>query len=399
MQISVKNIGSLYEAKNIQIKNMNVFIGKNGTGKTYFAKLIYFLNLPNVKFQVFKDLFSEKIRTAYDEKEESIIFTPDDYETFNKTFHKSVINNYAFLLGGNNTLFKNFSFDIKHENTRQECKLLVDENDEIMRVIDVFFKVIQEKPAYALNSYYLPAARANFMLTYRHLFTAEMESLRSNKDQKMFPLAEYEFLKSIWHLNTKNRSSFSKYATAIEKNIFVNGKLSIQNPKTQELPTFEYKIGKEITLDLIMASSSVTELSPLVVYFKHMARSGNLLIIDEPELSLHPDAQAELMKILVKSVNDGLKIILITHSPYILEVLNNHLQRDKISDYPMDKSIESFPALSFDETSVYLFEDHTITNILDAEVKLVDDKLLSSFNSINSIYEKMRDIEWEALGK
>ena len=73
---------------------------------------------------------------------------------------------------------------------------------------------------------------------------------------------------------------------------------------------------------MITASSSVTELSPLIMYFRHKILNvkKEILIVDEPELSLHPDAQSALVSILVKAVNLGLKIILVTNT--ILDILD-----------------------------------------------------------------------------
>ena len=60
---SLKNFGPIKEAKDIKINDLTVFIGKNNTGKTYLAKLIYFLNNPlysdemkSDKYKIFKYL-------------------------------------------------------------------------------------------------------------------------------------------------------------------------------------------------------------------------------------------------------------------------------------------------------------------------------------------------------
>lgn len=37
----------------------------------------------------------------------------------------------------------------------------------------------------------------------------------------------------------------------------------------------------------------VKELSPLVLYLRYLARAGELLIIDEPEMNLHPEDSDE----------------------------------------------------------------------------------------------------------
>lgn len=47
-------------------------------------------------------------------------------------------------------------------------------------------------------------------------------------------------------------------------------------------------------------------------------QGGNLLLLDEPETFLHPSAQTRLSSSLQKLANEGLQIVLSTHSPYFL---------------------------------------------------------------------------------
>jgi putative ATP-dependent endonuclease of OLD family len=57
-------------------------------------------------------------------------------------------------------------------------------------------------------------------------------------------------------------------------------------------------------------------------YFKN--KSSLVLILDEPEAHLHPLAQKWLARTLFRMVNDGLQIVITTHSPYFIDL--NYLE-------------------------------------------------------------------------
>ena len=48
-----------------------------------------------------------------------------------------------------------------------------------------------------------------------------------------------------------------------------------------------------------------------------------MIFIDEPELNLHPVNQRKIARILAKVANSGIKIIISTHSDYIVKEFNN----------------------------------------------------------------------------
>ncbi len=49
-------------------------------------------------------------------------------------------------------------------------------------------------------------------------------------------------------------------------------------------------VGEVVTMEIPVVSSMVKELSPLVLYLRYLAKPGELLVIDEPEMNLHPEA-------------------------------------------------------------------------------------------------------------
>lgn len=95
--------------------------------------------------------------------------------------------------------------------------------------------------------------------------------------------------------------------------------------------------------------------------------------------------------------NSGMQIFIATHSPYIIESFNNHLKRDKIKGIPIDdKEIKSIEPLDYKKTTAYLLDNSDYISLINEDYGLIDDKLLQEFNELNILYDKMRDIEWEA---
>jgi len=85
-------------------------------------------------------------------------------------------------------------------------------------------------------------------------------------------------------------------------------------------------------LEISLTSSMVKELAPLVFYLRYFVQPGELLIIDEPEMNLHPKAQVQVMEFLSMLVNVGLHVLITTHSPYITDHLLNLTKADKHTD-------------------------------------------------------------------
>ena len=59
--------------------------------------------------------------------------------------------------------------------------------------------------------------------------------------------------------------------------------------------------------------------------------NNNLLIIDEPENHLHPEWQVKYAKIIIKLVENGIPVILSSHSPYMIQALKHFSDKSKIS--------------------------------------------------------------------
>ena len=80
---------------------------------------------------------------------------------------------------------------------------------------------------------------------------------------------------------------------------------------------------RRFAIPLHLASSSARGLSDLYFFLRHVARRNQLLIIDEPEGHLDTANQILLARLLARVVRVGLKVLLTTHSDYLIKEINN----------------------------------------------------------------------------
>lgn len=94
-----------------------------------------------------------------------------------------------------------------------------------------------------------------------------------------------------------------------------NGQLAYAPRKKRNQP--------KLLVPLYIASSSIKSLFLIDMYINHIAQQNQILIIDEPELNLHPDNQVKVARLIARLVNAGVKVLLTTHSDYIIREINN----------------------------------------------------------------------------
>jgi hypothetical protein len=85
----------------------------------------------------------------------------------------------------------------------------------------------------------------------------------------------------------------------------------------------------ELKLSLAESSSTVRSLADIGFYLRHLAQKGELLMIDEPELNLHPENQRKIARLFAMLVNAGLRVFITTHSDYIVKEFNTLLLLNK----------------------------------------------------------------------
>lgn len=126
-----------------------------------------------------------------------------------------------------------------------------------------------------------------------------------------------------------------------------------------------------IDFELGLTSSFIRELTPLIIYLKYFLQKGNTLIIEEPENHLHPRNQRILVKYFVKAINEGLNIILTTHSDYIIEQFNNFVRLGN-SDEKILKELnyDKTNILNDNDIRIYHFKDDGNYNFISNELNI-----------------------------
>ena len=124
---------------------------------------------------------------------------------------------------------------------------------------------------------------------------------------------------------------------------------------------------------------------------------GNKLlrIVEEPEAHLFPEAQMSTIQLLILMLNCSPSghLILTTHSPYTLTVINNLIYAAKVGKKDPAKVNDIIPKelwMPSDNVSSYMLADGNATNIIDDELGEIKAELIDNIsNEINRQYESL----------
>ena len=146
------------------------------------------------------------------------------------------------------------------------------------------------------------------------------------------------------------------------ENRIVKGKI-IEENKGQSYTQFYLQPPESEKLELHLTSSATVEMLPLVIFLKHFSKiKDRLLVIEEPEAHLHPKAQIEMARLIVMLVNAGAKVLITTHSDYILSELSNCIKLSTVEDKRKKEYLDTYQltedtTISKERVSAYLFKD------------------------------------------
>ncbi len=94
-------------------------------------------------------------------------------------------------------------------------------------------------------------------------------------------------------------------------------------------------------LDLAMSSHGSKQILSVITQL-FWSDPGSIIMIEEPEISLHPDSQANLAELFAESIVEGKQIIITTHSEFLpltlsIPIQNGLLKTDDIAIYHVEK--------------------------------------------------------------
>ena len=427
MIIRFQNLGKIKETT-LDLRPLTVIIGPNNSNKTYIAYSLYGLwqaernlfgsmNLTNVKEHgapvnnslVIKEnkllqatqssctetsnTFTEGLTNFYQDSSDSLFtqtmlrvelarldvsqavhrlsgITIHLFETYKVAYHDEVIT-------------------VSPEDSISSPKR-IDLSDALMTLNYGLRQELFSKP------FLLPAERNAFIITYKMLANRRYKALRESVRQAFgsrastqrqidllreggevrYPQPVEDFLDFLTDVEAakapNTRSPFAKLADTIESSIQDTNKTRYRATALggKEIIT---QVEKGLDIDLYNASSSIKQLAPLLLYLRYRAKENDLLIIDEPEMNLHPESQAKLLEVLAILVNHGVNVLLTTHSPYLMAHLNNLAQADDTSQAVRNRQAKSLylknpdSLLRMDQVSAYEMKDNQLQSLKDPD--------------------------------
>ena len=215
-----------------------------------------------------------------------------------------------------------------------------------------------------LPVFYLPADRTGVMHAHSVVVSALIESaamtgLRPAARTPMLSGVLADFLEQLIELDRsphRGRKPRNDLGTRIEKGI-LGGSVGVDKSVATGYPRFTYRPeGWKDSLSLMNASSMVSELAPVVLYLRHMVGRGNVLIVEEPESHLHPAMQVEFTRQLAALIHAGIRVVITTHSEWVLEELANIVRRSALSSPDRKTTAGTKIALHPDQVGAWLFK-------------------------------------------
>lgn len=411
MKVAVKNLGPLKQAE-FTLGDLTIICGCNNTGKTYAAYALFgFLYIWRTTFSInidaneinqllaegviyikindyvdhFQKIVSEGCR-EYTQQLPKIFAAP--IERFKDTVFEVILDKKDIYLAGrfsrrimSAASAEIFSITKSQESTELVVTLLVEKEkvkipvDFIKRIIADALKEIIFAPLLP-NPFIASAERTGAAIFRKELNFARNRLLeemgqadKKNIDPIELLLKEYE----DYALPIKTNVDFTRQLESlIKKTSFIAEKHPDVLIDFADIIGGEYTVnrndelyyvpkGKRVKLSMDESSSAVRSLLDIGFYLRHEAKRGDLLIVDEPELNLHPENQRRVARLFARLVNIGIKVFITTHSDYIIKELNTliMLNQDKpyLKKISEEEGYRTEELLSSDKIKVYIAEE------------------------------------------
>ena len=406
IDVAVENFGPIEKAE-IDLRPLTVFVGESNTGKTYLSALVYALYRTFEGFSrvpwlhdvilLLKEIDTETLEAleklnTYEQpfrfsdlpqrQHADILRGLSNPEPFGDELKRcfnlnSILELIRFTDSKDNAL--NISLKVSEENqslwhfemkgSGADISVAGSVNEDmILRAEDAILEkeLNLEELATLFNGnrvpdfYYLPAPRGGIMETHGVILSSLVESAtrvgleRSSGNATISGMIA-DFLKHIINYDERQQPSdeMGSIAKGLEDEL-LRGEIVVKRPAAG-YPEFRYRPQKsEQTLRMSQSSSMVSELAPLVLFLRGIVQVGDTLIIEEPEAHLHPAAQAKIALILARLVRVGVRVIITTHSDWLLEQIGNLIREGEVMKLGKNKT-EPMTWLTKEEVGAWWF--------------------------------------------
>lgn len=342
-RLIIRNVGPI-KSVDIKLNKVNAFIGPQGSGKSTIAKIISFCSwLEKVNevtdkaaldglinrlctFHHMEDYFTDKsvifydgdnVVFAYNWNDDEKMPTSKSFENLNS--HKYQ-NNELVLTSIEKFVNPKVVYIPSERNFVSAVPNLrdySDKNDNLQSFVNDWFEA---KRHYTKEN---PLPVSNLGLGYFYNKGVDRDFLSINADN-IIPLT----------------SASSGYQSIVPLTVLVKWLSSGIYEENKPFSPAENERVRNILAHLSEGTSASDEelINRLKGFIQGRVYSHTQFIIEEPEQNLFPQTQMELLYHLISEINHGRnhRLVLTTHSPYILYALNNcmlgYLVKDNVDD-------------------------------------------------------------------
>ena len=397
MELIVKNVGKIDNAK-VEVNGVTVITGYNSTGKSTICRALYAImdTFSNINSKVLFQRQSSIISAIYNWHDNLLD------EGINEDIGDKIVEMLVFYITNKKNIedveslyakLNEICEELKIEISEKTIHILIEKYQEIItkdkeeyvqfiisrniknvfknqlnhvnyKRRQVFIEIKENKKTWAM------VFKENNLLKYNCKYITlkkpiyiEPQSILDNYDGNVYPFIRrkddgiQEFL--LFDENQNDKVTLEEYQERQENVKLINQIL--QDVTKGQLVANQ---GRSLAYaenglkENIVCSNVASGLKSFLIIQRMIANgalgSGRVLIIDEPEVNLHPEWQLMLAKVLVllnKKLN--IKVVLSTHSPYFLRAVECYM-----NEYENDANGKYYLTVET-ENQLYTLEDVT----------------------------------------
>lgn len=318
MNLKLQNIGIVKNA-DIKIDGLTVIAGENDTGKSTVGKAIFaLLNERENNFSILKKVFK------------------------------------------NNNIYENSILELETKNIkyfRKDDSIWSTSSNEKPDAVDVIF--IESPIVWNLQEFF------NTIV--------QIESRLSQIGEEISIPYPYLMKDLDFKLHTKKSTiTTNNKINEILKSKLIN--IMQGEFKKNEQSNMYYFQRDNNSFDLLNIATGIKYFGLIQVLLDNNRLNKNIvLVLDEPEVHLHPKWQLKLAELIVYLVKKGVKILVNSHSPYMIEALQRYSQKEQLED----------------NTNFYLAEDGVIGKMENSNARTLSE----IFEKLSEPYDTFEQME------
>ncbi len=343
MLLELKNISAIKEA-NVKLDGLTVIAGENDTGKSTVGKALFSI----IKADNIVCSNKNKIKNI---SPKSILAT-----RLNLVFDAKISNNGIIVL-------------------KKENKNLIKINVEQDNYITVFERYCNHRERF-FDATFISSPLVLNLATFFNSVAKMRDRQLMDSPYKQFDKFNIKYPYIFWDLYDKvtNENFFPK-SKKIENiqnviNQVIKGEFIVEQNKL----IYNKILGTQFEkIPMFNTAEGIKSFGILQLLNKNRYLNKKyLLILDEPEVHLHPKWQLKMAKLIVKLAKEEIKILVTSHSPYMIEALKRYSEIEKIED----------------KTNFYLAENGYIKQIGNSNSQTVA-KIFDKLSEPFELFEQM----------